>query len=1291
MTIHLPKEGELLAGRYRILSKIGEGGYGSVYKAHQEAMGRLVALKVLNPEIAERPGEVERFRREVFHASGLSHQNTITLHDFGESNGLFYIAMEYLEGMNLRTMLAQNKSIPPAEAIEITVQILRSLREAHRRSIIHRDLKPDNIFLCKKFHDDIFVKVLDFGLSKYAPGTENVEASITTEGTIFGTPQYMAPEQAYGEAVSSATDIYAVGLIFYEMLTGVCAFDGKSAKSILLKQVSAPLPPLPEHIRVPYAQKFLDIATAKNAEDRFVDATTALDWVKEQNRVSGSAQRPKINISESAMIDFGRPDLARPIPKRTSDAHQTLRSFESRIKNLPLIGREKELEEFKTWSNLALSGGGFGLLVGDLGLGKSKLFDVFANTLTNQNLLVFKGRFRQDSTPLETFREALMGIADTDIAPTPGEQTLPETLSLDLVPKLLEILSPSSNPTPKDKPRGDVSTLNNFVFIEEAIKEICSHQPVAILFEDLHYADPLSLDLIRHWREILSVSRYPILMFCTTRVGNHGYQPLEKGAFSKQIELQPMKKSDAFDLMGRLVPLNKASMEKIYTQSGGSPLFIIELLRSLSEDGGLSYKSEEGFWNIPSSQIAIPEELDGLLVRRVERLIANKKGENGELIRRFFQYAILLGVQFRTRDMRSLCKEMEDLELFSAFDDIVKTLTQSYFLVSCAIDHEPALAFRYEVLRQALMHAQDYKLPSAKEAHARIAEKKKTYFQDHAAQASEISSHYDHAGLTPDAFRWRMKSAQIHESHQDYQSALREFRQAEGMLNEELDPSGEKLLKIRLATGLCYQNFGDFGLAEFALRSAYLESQKVGDLVGSAQAGEQLAQVKILTSCYIAADDIFRSVQKLYQGFKNFSGVARCEIGLADISLFRGNYRGAQKRYKVTLEDAKKRKDTETILTCSIGLGRCAYGAGRLKEAIELFKKARTRAESLGNLSRVADIDIELGQSLIRVDGILKAEEQIRLALDVKRKLGDRLGVAQAHLVIGMALRRSTRLEEAEFHARRALAISERLAHLYIVSKAILLRSEIAWVRGDLKIAKEFGLEAEVIHEEIKDYHGLALTKSFLALYACESGGFKKARFLTQQSLEMSGKRGLGLYQAQFVLLHGLVHEREGNLEEALAHFGEALALAEWSDNHETASYAASCLAKNHIAVGDFSQLKEEVAIARGHADRIGNNLTTSFAISAEVITYALLEDEGSSISLKELIHLNQKHEGLHIPKRMFETAIAALTFRRDSKPGTAGVDQRERSQRTALLIADILDEMNESPLANDLRTKIHV
>ncbi|MEL6178669.1 MAG: serine/threonine-protein kinase, partial [Myxococcota bacterium] len=245
----LPQPGDLVAGRYRIIKQLGAGGFGVVYQARQESMRRDVAIKTLLPQISRDPVAIERFRREAFYSSSLRHPNTITIHDYGQTEeGLFYIVMELLHGESLARAVYRVGGLPLGRAMRIGVQVLRSLGEAHQQGLVHRDLKPENIFLTEILGERDFVKVLDFGLSK-ALWPEDDEASLTQHGMVFGTPLYMSPEQAYGEEVTPAADVFAFGLLFYEMLIGDRPYSGVNQMDVMMKITREPMPKLPSLLR----------------------------------------------------------------------------------------------------------------------------------------------------------------------------------------------------------------------------------------------------------------------------------------------------------------------------------------------------------------------------------------------------------------------------------------------------------------------------------------------------------------------------------------------------------------------------------------------------------------------------------------------------------------------------------------------------------------------------------------------------------------------------------------------------------------------------------------------------------------------------------------------------------------------------------------------------------------------------------------------------------------------------------------------------------------------------------
>src|SRR5436305_4969300 len=234
--------GTIVDGRYRVLSRLGSGVMAEVFLAEDQQLGRKVALKLLHRRFAEDPGFVERFRREAQAAAGLQHPNVVGVYDRGDYDGTYYIAMEHLSGRSLKQLIRQEAPVDPIRAIDITLQILKAARFAHRHGVIHRDLKPHNAIVDDSGH----VKVTDFGIARAGA------SDMTETGSIMGTAQYLSPEQAQGHAVSEASDLYSVGVILYELLTGRVPFDAESAVTIAFKHVSeAPTAPTQLNPTVP--------------------------------------------------------------------------------------------------------------------------------------------------------------------------------------------------------------------------------------------------------------------------------------------------------------------------------------------------------------------------------------------------------------------------------------------------------------------------------------------------------------------------------------------------------------------------------------------------------------------------------------------------------------------------------------------------------------------------------------------------------------------------------------------------------------------------------------------------------------------------------------------------------------------------------------------------------------------------------------------------------------------------------------------------------------------------------
>lgn len=278
---------------YRIIRKINQGGMSTVYLAIQISVGRIVALKVMNPGLTSDPAFSERFQREATIVGQLSHPNIVAIYDIGRAEDLNYIAMDYLPNGSVHDKMINGMT--GEEALRVTKEIANALDHAHEKGYIHRDIKPENIL----FRADNSAVLSDFGVAKGIVGVSRM----THVGTVVGTPHYMSPEQTRGQTVDARSDLYSLGVLFYEMLTGALPYQGEDAVTIALKHISAPIPKLPLQYQ-PY-QKILEKFLAKDPDQRFQsgqEVSTAIDQLEAASRATYITSSVPENLSVMALI-----------------------------------------------------------------------------------------------------------------------------------------------------------------------------------------------------------------------------------------------------------------------------------------------------------------------------------------------------------------------------------------------------------------------------------------------------------------------------------------------------------------------------------------------------------------------------------------------------------------------------------------------------------------------------------------------------------------------------------------------------------------------------------------------------------------------------------------------------------------------------------------------------------------------------------------------------------------------------------------------------------------------------
>ena len=297
------RPGTLFHGRYEILGPLGRGGMGIVYKARDRRLDEDVAIKVLRPDFGGDPAMASRFRSEIKLARKVRHRNVCAIHDYGEDQGLLYISMEYIEGVDLKQVLKQSGALPPDRAFEMAMQIAEGLQAVHDAGIVHRDLKTPNIMT-----DGAGVaRLMDFGVAKRVG-----EGAATVTGQIVGTPEYMSPEQAQGHKVDGRSDIYALGIVIYEIFTGQVPFRGETPISTILKHLNEP-PPLdgPQAVGIPDSLKsVLRRCLAKDPADRFATARDVRAALEEARHPSRRQQPIATEILQAPTLPRAAPPSA---------------------------------------------------------------------------------------------------------------------------------------------------------------------------------------------------------------------------------------------------------------------------------------------------------------------------------------------------------------------------------------------------------------------------------------------------------------------------------------------------------------------------------------------------------------------------------------------------------------------------------------------------------------------------------------------------------------------------------------------------------------------------------------------------------------------------------------------------------------------------------------------------------------------------------------------------------------------------------------------------------------------
>ena len=603
-------------GAYEILEELGAGGMSQIYRARDTRLKRDVALKFLNDEMMREPDAVERFLREAQAASALNHPNIVTIYEAGEADGQQFIVMELVRGRTLRPLLLEEpRSLDALPGI--VVQIARALAAAHGAGIVHRDIKPENIML----RDDGYVKVVDFGIARLLPSAMDSLGhahGVTRTGTFLGTPRYMSPEQVGGETVSSASDIFSLGVVLYEWATGQHPFPAVSVvKMMYAIMTHAPIAPTHLNPTVPARLEAL-----------------ILEMLQKDPHARPGASEVAVRLEEPGPAVAAARPAVRPRPE------------------LPSVGRRRERTELR--SALTSAAGGRGVLIGiagEPGIGKSALVDAVLHDLADDDRpwFIARGRCSERLAGTEAylpFLEALDSLLRGD-----GRETVARLMK-SLAPGWylqLSAVTPTSGGVEEMRARSQERLKRELLAL---LVELSSIQPLVVFFEDVHWADDSTLDLLTYISSHFDQLRVGIIASyrpSDLQLQEHQFlslrRELEGRGLGREISLEFLSREDIEEYLRLVFPrarFPEALAALVHDKTEGNPLFMTDLVRDL-RDRGVVVRDGDGWVlarEVADFEHGLPASVRSMVQRKIDALAKEE--------RELLVVASVQGVQFDT-------------------------------------------------------------------------------------------------------------------------------------------------------------------------------------------------------------------------------------------------------------------------------------------------------------------------------------------------------------------------------------------------------------------------------------------------------------------------------------------------------------------------------------------------------------------------------------------------------------------------------------------------------------------
>jgi DNA-binding SARP family transcriptional activator len=989
-----------LHDRYRFEVEIGRGGMSVVYRARDTLLERDVAVKVMSAAELGTEGRA-RLLHEARSAARLNHPNILTVHDVGEADGSPFIVMELVEGESLYDLKVVGGCRPQAmdEVVAVARHICAALEHAHTHGVIHRDLKPENVMMTP----DGRVKLMDFGLAR------SIASRLTSEGTIAGTVFYLAPELAMGQDFDGRADLYALGVMLYELTTGRLPFVGDDPLAVISQHLHAPVvPPRAKNDRIPPALDTLIIQLLSKAPaDRPASASEVLRMLEQPSILDREAV-PAEELSVLERIERGR-----------------------------MVGRERELQEARGLWNQALSGQGRLLLVsGEPGVGKTRLVrELVTQAEVSAGRVVVGAGYTEGGAPYAAFGQIIRQVFAGE--PDDGFE-LPELVLADLLtlaPELrLRYPDVPANP-PLDDPQAEQHRLlQNLLTFFTALSD---RAPLLLVLEDVHWADSGTLSLLRHLarhthhQRVMIVATYREVELDQARPFHELLLDLNRERLATRLKLPRLDRKQTEELLTVLFDdeITPEFLDGIYRETEGNPFFVEEVCKALVESGELWH--QDGRWHRPSiEELGIPQSVRVAIQSRV-RVLPVEAQETLCL-------AAILGREF---DLDTLAQASELGE--DRLIDALESAERAQLIEELSGERGGTFAFAHALFASTLVEG--LRTLQRRRLHRRAAAAVEALHPDDGSRLETLAYHYEQAGEAEKAVNYLLKAGDRAREIYASDEAVDHYRQALALLDEPSLRQSRRDWRLETLKGLgrVYVGTDKIAEAEECFRKAIALGQEIGlaprELV---RLYYWLCEALYWQSRY---DDMIRTGEEglalLGDDAASGEAVESVEAALMNQMIAGGYFeKGNLKRfqefiYRTVSFIQRLPFSGELSPTYTFIVDLYLYDKG-VDEAMNWLQASEERASQHHDLRALAEMHSMTGITSTVIGDLHGAIPPLQQGLELNTRIGDVPHESRSLLVMGIVFLALGDFQEAEVYADRALETSQA-----VVSK----QDDVAW------------------------------------------------------------------------------------------------------------------------------------------------------------------------------------------------------------------------------------------------------